>query len=68
MKKFMSLLFSVVFVGSMMVVMGCAPKQEATQEAPAVEQTVPGSMENSPAAEATPAEAPAADQEAAPAE
>ncbi len=70
MKKFMSLLLSLVFVGSMLVVMGCAPKQETATAVPTMEQTAPAAGENTPGAEAVPGAAttPAAGQEAAPAE
>jgi len=67
MKKIMSLMLGLVFVGSLMVV-GCAPKQEeATQQAPVMEETVPAAMENTPAAEVAP-ETTEAGTEVAPAE
>jgi hypothetical protein len=58
MKKLISLLLSVVFVGSLMVVLsGCSSKTEVSVQAPAVEQT-PATMGGPEAL--TPGAAPAA--------
>ncbi len=48
MKKLMALVLGLVFVGSMVMVIGCTPKQEA-QQAPAMEEAAPAG--NTPAAE-----------------
>jgi hypothetical protein len=63
MNKGLILLLSVLFSGSVIMMAGCAPKQESTETAaPAVEEAVPAEGEAVPAVEG---EAPA---EAAPAE
>lgn len=51
MKKLVSLLLGIVFIGSLMMVGGCAPKQEAAQQAPAMEEAAPVAGENTPSAE-----------------
>jgi len=53
MKKLLALSLCVLFGGSVMMVAGCAPKQEEAQ-APAVEESAPVVMET-PAADMTPA-------------
>ena len=65
MKKFMSLLLSMLFVCSMMVMMGCSPKEEATQAAPtAMEEATQPVDENAPiSGEEMPAEGQAAPAE-----
>ncbi len=62
MKKIVSLLLGIAFVGSMLMVVACAPKQEA-QQAPAMEeQAAPVAEgeavqgEQAPAVEVTPGE------------
>jgi hypothetical protein len=67
MKKVLSLLLTLVFVGSMMVVMGCAPKQDATQAAPAMEAPA-AAMSTTPGAEVPAAATTPVAGEAAPAE
>jgi len=68
MKKFVSLLLSVVFVCSMMVMMGCAPQEEATQAAPtAMEEATQPADENTPLSDSGDEMSPAEGQ-AAPAE
>ncbi len=66
MKKGLVLLLAVLFGGSMMMVAGCAPKQEATETAPAVEEAAPAVEEAAPAtgevAPATEEAAPAAEE------
>jgi hypothetical protein len=54
MKKMLILSLCVLFGGSIMLVAGCAPKQEAENQAPAVEEQAPAAMET-PAADLTPA-------------
>lgn len=51
MKKFLALLLTVAFGSSVLMVAGCAPKQEATQEAPAMEEAAPATDEAMPAME-----------------
>ncbi len=68
MKKLLALMLTVVLGGSLLMVAGCAPKQEATEqapamEAPAAEEGMPTGEEGVPAAE----EAAPAAEEAAPA-
>jgi hypothetical protein len=55
MKKIVSLILSIAFIGSILVVAGCAPKQEA-QQAPAMEQQAPAAEGTTMPAEAMPAE------------
>ncbi len=51
MKKFLALLLTVMFSGSVLMVAGCAPKEEAIQEAPAMEEAAPAAEEAMPATE-----------------
>lgn len=60
MKKLLALMLTVVLGGSLLMVAGCAPKQEATEqapamEAPAAEEGMPTGEEGMPAGEAAPA-------------
>lgn len=71
MKKLLALMLTVVLGGSLLMFAGCAPKQEATEqapamEAPAAEEGMPTGEEAAPAAPAGGETAPAA-EEAAPA-